>query len=504
MSDRPLPRDVRKAIDLLRGDVGRLWRADDLARLCGVARRTLEKHFRQFIGCAPLEYLAAERLDSARRKLLHAPPGTAVSEIATECGFNHFGRFALAYRDRYGESPSVTLRRSRIPIDGSAAAFRMPASLDRPTVAILPLDLIGPGAARACGLGDEIAAAFGRTGWVKLVPPPAGRYHLRGSVQDDGSGTLRVRTTLLDRSTARYLWADCWECAARDPFGSEDWLSRTIASALQSIVRDTETSRVIDKEQVQASAWELTMRALPMVLAADPSAHGIAAELLDQAIELAPRDAVPISLAAWCHGLRAGHHFTGAPASERRAALELATRASTLSAGDPLANAMLSAAYMLAHNLAAAETHARRALAADGGSAWGWGRLAWVHAYRGETTETIECCQIARVLAPGDPLGFVWSIGVAAANFELGRCDQAVRWYQRALAEQPKAIWINRFLASATALAGKKEEARHSLAILGRTFPDLTIAQVRTGLPHTPVLLDRLAEGLESIGMPIS
>ena len=246
------------------------------------------------------------------------------------------------------------------------------------------------------------------------------------------------------------------------------------------------------------------MRALPMVLAADPAAHATALELLDRAIELGPQDAVAISLAAWCHGLRAGHHFTRAPGSERRAALGLAARASALNAVDPLADAMLSAAYMLAHDLVAAETHARRALAMDGGSAWGWGRLAWVHAYRGETAQTIECCQIARVLAPSDPLGFVWSIGIAAANFELGRYDQAVRWYRRALVEQPKAVWINRFLASAAALAGKKEEARHSRVILGRTFPDLTIAQIRTGLPHTPLLLDRLAEGLESIGMPIS
>ena len=42
-----------------------------------------------------------------------------------------------------------------------------------------------------------------------------------------------------------------------------------------------------------------------------------------------------------------------------------------------------------------------------GGSAWGWGRLAWVHAYCGEIAEAIECCQIARVLAPSDPLSFV-------------------------------------------------------------------------------------------------
>jgi tetratricopeptide (TPR) repeat protein len=240
------------------------------------------------------------------------------------------------------------------------------------------------------------------------------------------------------------------------------------------------------------------------VLAADPSAHGAAIELLDRAMELAPHDPVPIALAAWCHGMRAGHHFTDHPDADRENALRLASNASSLSSGDPIADTMLSAAYMLAHDLVAAEAHARRALAIDGGSAWGWGRLAWVHAYRGEATKAIECCQIAHALAPDDPLGYLWSIGIAASHFELGRFERAVVWYQRALAGQPKATWVNRFLAPVAALAGRKDDARRSIVSLGGAFPDLTIAQIRTGLPHTRLLLDRVADGLASLGMPLS
>lgn len=32
--------------------------------------------------------------------------------IAARWGFTHFGRFSKLYRDRFGESPSVTLTRS--------------------------------------------------------------------------------------------------------------------------------------------------------------------------------------------------------------------------------------------------------------------------------------------------------------------------------------------------------------------------------------------------------
>ena len=35
-------------------------------------------------------------------------------DVAARCGFPHFGRFAVAYRRRYGETPSQTLRRQAV------------------------------------------------------------------------------------------------------------------------------------------------------------------------------------------------------------------------------------------------------------------------------------------------------------------------------------------------------------------------------------------------------
>ncbi|MFJ9009929.1 helix-turn-helix domain-containing protein [Streptomyces canus] len=39
-----------------------------------------------------------------------APGTTTVTEVAHVWGFVHLGRFARRYRERYGESPSQTLR----------------------------------------------------------------------------------------------------------------------------------------------------------------------------------------------------------------------------------------------------------------------------------------------------------------------------------------------------------------------------------------------------------
>ncbi|OXH85552.1 AraC family transcriptional regulator, partial [Burkholderia multivorans] len=57
----------------------------------------------------PMQYLRAKRLEHARELLLGATPERRIADIALDCGFTHLGRFALAYRERFGESPSDTL-----------------------------------------------------------------------------------------------------------------------------------------------------------------------------------------------------------------------------------------------------------------------------------------------------------------------------------------------------------------------------------------------------------
>ena len=162
---------------------------------------------------------------------------------------------------------------------------------------------------------------------------------------------------------------------------------------------------------------------------------------------------------------------------------------------------MLAAGYTLAHDLDAAAVRAERALALDGGSAWAWGRSAWIKAYRGEAAEAIEEFQMARTLAPADLLNFLCSVGIASAKFQTAQYEDFIRWYKRAIAENPAVTWTNRFLAPAYMLAGRTEEARRSFAAFTAEFPDLTIVDVRSGLPWNSIYLDGVAEGLESLGM---
>jgi transcriptional regulator GlxA family with amidase domain len=108
-----VPHDVKKAIDYLRTHVDREVTMADLIRACGVAQRTLRRHFRTFLGFSPLGYLRRMRLAALREELLRATERSSITEIAARYGFHHPGRFSAEYVRRFGEGPCRPRARAR-------------------------------------------------------------------------------------------------------------------------------------------------------------------------------------------------------------------------------------------------------------------------------------------------------------------------------------------------------------------------------------------------------
>src|SRR5260221_5028648 len=399
------PPQLTKAVDLIDANPARAWTLDELAAACGVARRTLQKQFRRFIGRSPMQYLREVRLEHVRRALLRAPRRASVTEIAEHGGFNHLGRFATWYRDRYGETPSATLQRSPIrSAKGTPAPAFLPSSLERPSLAVLPFELVGSAANACAGMAEEIAMALLRLRWIGVSTAPNARYRLRGKVRGDGNGRLRVTVMLADGATGRALWADHCDGLNQEVLEFEERVALRVAQALEPALRMAEIDRASRKEPELLSAWELTMRALPGVLSYKAPAAAKALELLERAMELAPHDPLPVSLAAWCRGIRGCLHFNEQPDAEKAAAHVLAARAVDLNKSDVLTETALATGYTLSHDLAAAAVHADRALAMDGGSAWAWVRRGWIDTFCDDPTAAIERLTLGRALAHDDPV----------------------------------------------------------------------------------------------------
>jgi AraC-like DNA-binding protein len=103
---------VRRTRELIETRPEHPWTLADLAAHAGCAPRTLQLAFRRERGWGPLAELRAVRLSRAHADLLAADPHTdTVTEVAARWGFLHLGRFAAAYRERYGLLPSQALER---------------------------------------------------------------------------------------------------------------------------------------------------------------------------------------------------------------------------------------------------------------------------------------------------------------------------------------------------------------------------------------------------------
>jgi AraC-like DNA-binding protein len=86
----------------------------EICAAVGAAERTLRAACEEHLGMGPIRYLALRRMHLVHRALLLADHRSInVTRVATDHGFWELGRFAVAYRTLFGESPSVTLQRAR-------------------------------------------------------------------------------------------------------------------------------------------------------------------------------------------------------------------------------------------------------------------------------------------------------------------------------------------------------------------------------------------------------
>lgn len=103
---------VRRASDYMYEHADDALTVQQIAQSVGVGPRSLQTAFREISGMSPRERLSEIRLENAHVRLSAPEAGATVTDVALRCGFTHLGRFAAAYRRRYGEAPSETLRRA--------------------------------------------------------------------------------------------------------------------------------------------------------------------------------------------------------------------------------------------------------------------------------------------------------------------------------------------------------------------------------------------------------
>lgn len=103
---------VKRAEDYLQEYFGEAVTLEELAKATGVSSRSLQYGFKKAHGITPMQYLKDVRLERVRNELLRGDTDSSVTPVAMACGFKQLGWFASQYKEKYGETPSETLRRA--------------------------------------------------------------------------------------------------------------------------------------------------------------------------------------------------------------------------------------------------------------------------------------------------------------------------------------------------------------------------------------------------------
>lgn len=106
------PGQVRRAVRFIEENERELPTVAEAAVAAGVSVRALSSAFGRYLGTTPRDFLRERRLQGVRRELLSAS-ATTVADAAGVWGYVNMGVLAAAYRRRFGENPSDTLRRAQ-------------------------------------------------------------------------------------------------------------------------------------------------------------------------------------------------------------------------------------------------------------------------------------------------------------------------------------------------------------------------------------------------------
>jgi len=119
---------MQRLENFLEANPDRTLHLTDLCAAVAASDRTLRILCHEHLGMSPTRYLWLRRMHLARRALRMADPTTTtVTEIATSYAFWELGRFAVAYRSLFAETPSATLQRPpEDPRKISGSPWRLP------------------------------------------------------------------------------------------------------------------------------------------------------------------------------------------------------------------------------------------------------------------------------------------------------------------------------------------------------------------------------------------
>ena len=382
------------------------------------------------------------------------------------------------------------------------SAQRQPALLekmalplsDKPSIAVLPFDNLSGNPEQeyfSDGLTEEIITALSKTPKVFVIARHSAfiykgksvkvqkvgrelgvRYVLEGSVRKAGD-KVRITAQLIDATTGKHLWAERYDRNLRDIFAIQDEITLAIIKAMQVELTKGEMADLTGRGTKNLDAYLKALQAQEQWWRMDKQGTLKARQLALEAIAIDPRYGYPYAIVSWAHMMEVWLQSSESPKESMKLAFEAIQKALTLDESDYRIHIVLSNLYIMQGENDEAISSARRALELCPGGAFAHAVLGTALRYACRFSESVQFREQAIKLDPF-PTALEFR-NLALAYSRVGRYDDAIAEYKKALHMNPNDWAVHYGLAEAYAKLNRKEEARMAAEELLRARPNFSL-----------------------------
>jgi tetratricopeptide (TPR) repeat protein len=328
-------------------------------------------------------------------------------------------------------------------------------------------------------------------------------YLLEGSLRRRRDG-VRIVVRLVNLRGGELAWGRRFDSEISDILTLQDRIAAETAAQVAPEILMWEGKDAASRPQVNPTAYDLMLRAIPAIYGLDRSSFRAAGALLEEAVALDPSNASCHSWLAHWYLLSIGQGWEDDPQRASERATHLAQRAVVLDPGDARGFTVAGhvRAFLHKESQSAHALH-EKAIELNPNLPLAWCYSGLAHSYLGQHAEAIRRIEHAQRLSPYDPHGFFFDMALEMPLLLTGQYEAAARLGRRARDANPGLSSTYKGLLSALGQLQAKRETTILRAELLRLEPRFCL---RDAAARSPLLrpedLDHYIEGLRLAGIP--
>jgi TolB-like protein/class 3 adenylate cyclase/cytochrome c-type biogenesis protein CcmH/NrfG len=323
------------------------------------------------------------------------------------------------------------------------------------------------------------------------------RYVVEGSVQK-ADDQVRVVAQLIDTTTGGHLWSQRYDRPLKDIFALQDEIVQKIVTTLKLQLTLLGQGYLARKGTDNPEAYDYFLRGLEYFNRFSKEANAQARQMYEKAIELDPKYAQAYVVLGLTYFYDWFVQWSRDSQNLERA-FELAQKATALDDSLPLAHQLLGEVYLWKKQHEQALAEAERALALNPNDAGSYVALWEILTYGGQPAEGLKMIEKALRLNPHSAY-YVNLLGWA--YYWLGRYEEAVAAFKRAIPRSPNILVAHLGLAATYGALDREAEARAEGAEVLRISPDWSLEAPQRQLPFKDqMVIDRHNNNLRKAGL---